>query len=106
MKDYEAVWDVVKTISEGKVATYGQIAKAVNSQSLRKITPHIVAFALHANKDPDNVPCHRVVNKKGELALGYAFGGVSAQKEKLLIEGVSFVNEIRVDLSKNQQNCF
>ena len=48
-----------------------------------KTTPHIVGFALHRNKDPQNIPCHRVIFKDGSLSSGYAFGGKKAQKEKL-----------------------
>jgi methylated-DNA-protein-cysteine methyltransferase-like protein len=72
---------------------YGQVAEAIGTKDARK-----VGFALHANKDSSSVPCHRVVNKDGCLALGYAFGGPNEQKIKLKAEGVEFVDETHVDL--------
>jgi methylated-DNA-protein-cysteine methyltransferase-like protein len=97
------VYRVVRRIPPGKVATYGQIARLVqdNSTSLRKnVTPRIVGFALHANRD-SNTPCHRVVNKDGRLAPGYAFNGPREQKRRLEAEGVKFKDETHVDLKKH-----
>ncbi len=90
------VYEVVKTIPEGKVMTYGQIAKKLGLRDVRK-----VGWALHANVDPENIPCHRVVKKDGGLAPGYAFGGPNEQKNKLTAEGVTFKDETHVDLEKN-----
>lgn len=59
-----------------------------------------VGWALHANPDSENCPCHRVVNKDGRLAPGYAFGGPGEQKKMLLEEGVPFKDELHVDLEK------
>lgn len=61
--------------------------------------PRLVGFALHQNRDPQKVPCHRVVRWDGVLAKGYAFGGLKAQKRKLEQEGVVFAGEYRVDLA-------
>lgn len=82
MNTFEKVWEVVKTIPEGKVLTYKQVAKIADT------TPRIVGFALHANNSPDKIPCHRVIKSDGTLAKGYAFGGKIKQQEKLLQEGV------------------
>lgn len=65
--------------------TYGQIAQQTN------ITPRVVGFALHANKNPKEIPCHRVIKQDGTLTNGYAFGGREQQKEKLEEEGIVFV---------------
>lgn len=94
MKLFEKVYQEVKKIPNGKVATYGQIAKRVGTKDSRK-----VGWALHANKDK-KTPCHRVVNKDGRLAPNYAFGGVDEQKKTLLSEGVRFKNNDHVDLEK------
>jgi len=57
-------------------------------------------LALHANPLPGVIPCHRVVNREGRLAPGFAFGGEMRQKELLEKENV-FVNEDnRVPLEK------
>ena len=82
---FQQVYEVVKKIPDGKVMTYGQIAEAIGSKDARK-----VGWALHANKDGSIVPCHRVVNKDGGLAPGYAFGGLDAQKARLIAEGIKF----------------
>mgnify|MGYP001563341988 CR=1 FL=1 len=91
---FEKVYEVVRKIPEGKVATYGQIAKILGAKDNRK-----VGFALHANSDPD-VPCHRVVNKDGRLAPSFAFEGPEGQRRRLLAEGVGFIDEMHVDLTK------
>jgi methylated-DNA-protein-cysteine methyltransferase related protein len=77
MKIFEKIYEEVKKIPIGQTRTYGEIARKVNT------SPKIVGFALHRNKDPKNIPCHRVVFKDGSLSSGYAFGGKEAQKEKL-----------------------
>ena len=60
-----------------------------------------VGNALHKNPDPDNIPCFRVVNAKGELAGEFAFGGSNAQAKLLEAEGVEVIDG-RVDLKKYQ----
>lgn len=92
---FDRVYEVVRKIPEGKVMTYGQVAETIGTKDARK-----VGFALHANKDGSLVPCHRVVNKEGRLAPGYAFGGPGEQKNKLLAEGVLFTDISHVDLGK------
>lgn len=96
MKPFDKIYKLVSLIPKGKVATYQQIAQITRVQN-----PRIVGFALHQNKDPQNIPCHRVVRKNGGLAIGYAFGGLLAQKEKLEKEGVIFLKEERVDLQQS-----
>lgn len=92
---FDKVYAIVKKIPKGKVVTYGQIARALGTKDARK-----VGFALHANKS-SNVPCHRVVNKNGRLAANFAFDGAREQKRRLTEEGVSFKDEMHVDLPKN-----
>lgn len=87
MNTFEKVYKAVSKIPKGKVTTYGQIAKYVGIGN-----PRVVGYALHVNKDPDNIPCHRVVNKEGKLAPGYAFGGLDVQRQILEQEGVKFEN--------------
>lgn len=72
--------------------TYGQVAEAIGTKDARK-----VGWALHANKDGSIIPCHRVVNKDGRLAPGYAFGGPDEQKLRLISEGVKFNGAGNVD---------
>ncbi len=95
MNTFEAIYKAVKKVPRGKVTTYGEIAKFTGIRN-----PRVVGYALHANRNPDIIPCHRVVNKKGKLATGYAFGGEGIQKQLLVQEGVKFKNE-DVDLSES-----
>ena len=74
---------------------YGCIAMRLGNIRLSRL----VGNALHANTDPVNVPCHRVVNREGKLAPMYVFGGVDVQKERLENEGVE-VDGDRIDLEK------
>src|SRR3990172_8983117 len=89
---FTQVYAVVQEIPPGEVATYGQIAEILGTKDARK-----VGWALHANKS-DQVPCHRVVNKDGKLADNFAFAGALEQKRRLEAEGVSFLDEMHVDL--------
>ncbi len=81
MKD--KVYALVSKIPKGKVTTYGAIAKKVGLKSART-----VGMYIHTNKDPEKVPCHRVVFASGSLSKGYGMGGIKKQKERLLKEGV------------------
>jgi methylated-DNA-protein-cysteine methyltransferase related protein len=81
VRAFEKIYEIVAKIPKGKVMTYKQVA------DLAKTTPRIVGFALHVNKDPLNVPCHRVIKSDGTLAEGYAFGGKKEQRRRLIQEG-------------------
>ncbi|MBM6696129.1 MGMT family protein [Bifidobacterium pullorum subsp. saeculare] len=81
------VYEVVRRIPRGCVATYGQVAALAG----RPRAARLVGFALHANPEPGVIPCHRVVFRDGSLAPGFAFGGEERQRELLEAEGVVFV---------------
>lgn len=92
---FQKIYSIVSKIPKGKVLTYKIIAQTLNIRNTR-----IVGFALHANKDIQLVPCHRVVHSDGSLAKGYTFGGEKIQKEKLKEEGISFIgNKVNLKLS-------
>ena len=92
--DYrEKVYEIVLKIPQGKVTTYGAIAKKLH------MSPRTVGTALHLNPYEGKVPCHRVVNRAGRIARGFAFGGLNAQRKLLEKEGVKFKDETHVDLS-------
>ena len=94
---YEIVYENVKKIPKGKVATYGTIAAMCGNPRASRS----VGAALHRNPNPGVVPCHRVVFADGTLARNYAFGGKAAQKQLLKSEGVSFLKDGRVDIVSN-----
>ena len=89
------IYEAVKRIPKGKVATYGQVAQMAGNAKMSRA----VGNALHKNPQPGTIPCHRVVNAKGELAGEFAFGGAGAQASLLEAEGV-VVSGGKVDLNK------
>ncbi len=93
MNTFERIYEVVKRIPKGRVATYGQVAAYAGN-------PHwsqVVGYALHSNPDPDSIPCFRVVNRFGELSTAFAFGGINMQQSLLEEDGVE-VKDGKVDL--------
>ena len=95
MIDKKTVYKITSQIPRGKVATYGIIAKLSGTAS-----PRAVGGLLHKNPDPKKIPCHRVVNSKGEVAENFAFGGKRGQIERLRREGVE-INGGGLDLTKH-----
>jgi O-6-methylguanine DNA methyltransferase len=78
------------------VVTYGQIAEHLGNRNLSRAVGNI----LHQNPDPDNIPCHRVLNRNGRVSDAYAFGGPDAQRARLEGEGITFQLDGTVDLRK------
>ena len=91
------IYEAVRKIPKGKVATYGQVAELAGDKRMARA----VGNALHKNPDPDNIPCFRVVNAKGELAGEFAFGGAGEQAKLLEADGIE-VKDGRVDLERYQ----
>ncbi len=98
MNTFQKIYEVVKEIPCGKVATYGQVAALAGNRRLSRI----VGYALHVNPDPKTIPCHRVVNIKGEVSKAFAFGGENRQIELLKQEGVGFLSNGTVDMKSYQ----
>ena len=97
MNTFHKIYEQVKKIPKGKVATYGQIALMAGNPRWSRV----VGYALHSNPEPGVIPCHRVVNKDGKLSKSFAFGGENVQRDMLISEGVIFIDENTVDL----KNC-
>lgn len=89
------IYEAVKQIPRGKVATYGRIAEMAGNEKMSRA----VGNALHKNPDPDNIPCYRVVNAKGELAKAFVFGGINVQQKLLEADGIEVVDG-KVDVKK------
>ena len=92
---YERIYDIVKQIPKGKVATYGLVARLAGNPRWSRV----VGYALHVNPDPASIPCHRVVNRFGQVSSAFAFGGENMQIRLLESEGVTLTDG-RVDLSE------
>ena len=89
------IYEAVKRIPKGKVATYGQVAAMAGNPKMQRA----VGNALHRNPDEEGIPCYRVVNSKGQLADEFVFGGPNVQQCRLEAEGVVVENRC-VDLEK------
>ena len=94
MNFFNTVYQKVKQIPRGKVATYGQIAALAGNHRMARQ----VGWALHQNPEPGVIPCHRVVNRFGGLCEGFAFGGMDVQRRLLEAEGVKVGKDGKVDL--------
>ena len=91
---YQRVYEIVSRIPAGKIMTYGQIAFLLGSPRASRI----VGCAMSAA--PSGLPCHRVVNRRGELARAEIFGP-GVQRSLLEREGISFLPDGRIDLKKH-----
>lgn len=92
---FERTYDLVRQIPQGRVASYGQIARMLGEPRKARF----VGFAMHSSPGvAGGVPCHRVVFKDGRLAPGFAFGGPEVQRSMLEDEGVGFTPDGRVDM--------
>lgn len=96
MTPFERIYEQVKKIPRGKVATYGMIAMLSGNPRWARA----VGYALHANPDPASIPCYRVVNRFGGLAPSFAFGGEKAQAELLRADGIEVREDNTVDLER------
>lgn len=92
----QEVYDIVKSIPAGRVVTYGQVAEYLGNKAYARTVGNI----LHDNPDSANIPCHRVVNSKGQVAENYAFGGAEGHRKRLEDEGIVFEANGTIDLKK------
>jgi len=92
---YERIYDAVRKIPRGKVATYGQIAKSVD-----RCTPRMVGYAMAALHGRTDVPWQRVINSKGEISTRSGGDGALRQRKLLGKEGIRFDQRGRVNLRK------
>lgn len=91
---FQRIYEVVRRIPKGSVATYGQVALAAGNPRWARV----VGYALHCNPDPAGIPCYRVVNREGRVSSAFAFGGENIQTEMLKADGVGFIREHYVDM--------
>ena len=87
------ILSAVEEIPEGKVASYGQIAKLIGRDRNARLVGKVLGVAEHYGE----YPCHRVVDHRGRLAPHFM-----RQRELLLEEGVDFKPDGRVDMKKCQ----
>ncbi|MBW2960485.1 MGMT family protein [Mesonia aestuariivivens] len=85
---FEKVYEVAKQIPYGKVTTYGAIAKAIGA----KKSARMVGYAMNGASEKEEVPAHRVVNRKGLLTGKHHFQGTNLMQQLLESEGVVVKN--------------
>ena len=95
MNTFNRIYAVVRRIPRGTVATYGQVAHLAGNPRWARV----VGYALHANPDPENIPCYRVVTKDGRTSQAFAFGGADMQRILLEADGIGFLPDGRVDMA-------
>lgn len=93
---FERIYEQVKRIPRGRVATYGQIALYAGNPRWARV----VGYALHSNTDPDSIPCYRVVNREGRVSRAFAFGGENMQIIMLRGDGIEVSDDGIVNLDK------
>lgn len=89
--------EIIKSIPVGRVATYGQIARLAGLPNGARQVVRI----LHTSSAKYDLPWHRVINAKGEIALSI-YNGAEEQKAMLEAEGIKFTGEFRIELKKYQ----
>ncbi|MDL2233314.1 methylated-DNA--[protein]-cysteine S-methyltransferase [Ruminococcaceae bacterium OttesenSCG-928-L11] len=97
---YQRVYAIVEKIPVGTVATYGQIALLAGSPRAARQ----VGYAMSGASSQWGLPCHRVVNRLGEMAPEHAFGDRGYQRMLLEMEGITFLPDGRIDLKKHLWN--
>ncbi len=104
---YRVVWEIVRQIPHGQVATYGQIASMIPTPD--EVDPDeyaafgavLVGYAMNAvsSVDEPTVPWHRVVNSKGGIAMSDTNPASALQRGRLRAEGVDFNHKELIDLN-------
>ena len=94
---FDRVYEVVRQIPEGKVTSYGAIAKALGAAR----SARMVGWAMNASHNMDDVPAHRVVIRIGMLSGKHHFEGTNLMQQLLENEGIKVVDNQIVDFEKH-----
>lgn len=91
---FERVYRVVRQIPYGKVTSYGAIAKVLGATR----SARMVGWAMNAAHNLEDVPAHRVVNRKGLLTGKHHFDGTNLMQQLLESEGIIIKENQIIDL--------
>lgn len=94
---FERVYEIVRQIPEGKVTSFGAIAKALGAAR----SARMVGWAMNSSHNKENVPAHRVVNRKGLLTGKHHFEGTNLMQQLLENEGIKIIDNQIVDFEKH-----
>lgn len=95
---FERVYTIVRQIPYGKVTSYGAIAKVLGAAK----SARMVGWAMNASHNLEDVPAHRVVNRKGLLTGKHHFDGTNLMQQLLESEGIIIIDNQIINL----QDCF
>lgn len=98
MGSYEKIYQVVRQIPGGKVATYGQIATLAGLPRQARL----VGYAMHKVPEGSDIPWHRVINSKGEISKYGEDEWINYHRSLLESEGIVFNESGRIPLKKYQ----
>ncbi len=90
---FERVYDVVRLIPEGRVTSYGAIARFLGAAG----SSRMVGWAMNNASKMEDIPAHRVVNRNGLLTGKHHFPGTRVMEQMLEAEGVAVVDDKIVD---------
>ena len=93
---YQRIYQIVRSIPKGRVATYGQVAQLAGLRGQARQ----VGYALHALAEDEDVPWQRVINARGEVSLRGYNDNDRLQRMLLEEEGVRFDRRGRIDLER------
>ena len=94
---FERVYEIARQIPYGRVTSYGAIAKALGTAS----SARMVGWAMNASHDLEDVPAHRVVNRKGLLTGKHHFEGTNLMQQLLENEGIKVIDNQIIDFDKH-----
>lgn len=93
---YDRVYEVAKLIPYGRVTSYGAIAKFLGAAR----SARMVGYAMNGSHIHNDVPAHRVVNRKGLLTGKHHFNGTNLMEDLLISEGVMVKENQILDFPK------
>ena len=96
---YQQIYNVIRQIPHGYVATYGQIARLAGLLGQARM----VGYALHRTPDGLDLPWHRVINSRGTISFPPTEVSYDVQRGLLESEGIVFNGEY-IDLNRYQWN--
>ena len=94
---FERVYTIARQIPYGKVTSYGAIAKALGTAR----SARMVGWAMNASHSLEDVPAHRVVNRKGLLTGKLHFDGTNLMQQLLENDGITVIDNQIVDFEKH-----
>lgn len=93
---FERVYFIVRQIPYGRVTSYGAIAKALGTAR----SARMVGWAMNASHHFEDVPAHRVVNRKGLLSGKHHFSGTNLMQQLLENEGIEVIDNQIIGFEK------